>query len=211
VWGAAISAQALCSAVTFELPIPSSFPCQASCVDSKNSLVLAGQGVCCPLETFFFVILRFNCWWETFIPLQKNVEPWLPGRSWVMTDDVSFGWGHTSCNQLFSCRQFGDFFSRQMRDVCSSSLHKNPWQLSSTFEFYWLMTGHVLFGWAFSSYNQVFSCKQFGDFFLDRREVFVLHPSTKFPDSCQTLFNLLSDDWWCLIWMRSYKLQPVSQ
>ena len=70
------------------------------------------------------------------------------------------------------------------------------------------MTGHVLFGWAFSSYNQVFSCKQFGDFFLDRREVFVLHPSTKFPDSCQTLFNLLSDDWWCLIWMRPYKLQP---
>ncbi len=42
--------------------------------------------------------------------------------------------------------------------------------------------------------------KQFGDLFFDRREVFVLHPSTKFLDSCQALLYLLSDDWWCLIW-----------
>ena len=29
----------------FLLPIPSSFPCQASCVDSKTSLVFAGHAV----------------------------------------------------------------------------------------------------------------------------------------------------------------------
>jgi len=29
------------------------------------------------------------------------------------------------------------------------------------------MTDHVSFEWAFTSYNQVFSCKQFVDIFLD--------------------------------------------
>jgi len=88
-------------------------------------------------------------------------------------------------------------FSRQMRDVCSSSLNKKSRQLSSTFEFYWVMTDHVLFGWGYTSCSQVFSCKQFGDFFLDRWEMFVLHPSTKNPDSCQALLNFI--EWWLVM------------
>ncbi len=150
-----------------------------------------------------------------------------------------------------------------MRDVCSLSLNKKTWQLSSTFEFYWLMTDDVSFEWGYTSCSQVSSCKQFGDFFLDRWEMFVPHPLTKTPDSCQALLNfidwrlmmshlhevvqiaarflaasnsvtffstdercsflipwqklptavkhfwiLLSDNWWCLICMRLYKLQP---
>ncbi len=50
--------------------------------------------------------------------------------------------------------------SWQMRDVRSSSLHRKSRQLSSTFEFYWVMTDHVLLEWAFTGYDQVFSCKQ---------------------------------------------------
>ncbi len=62
---------------------------------------------------------------------------------------------------MFSCKQFGDFFSTDKR--CSFFIHQKSRQLSSTFEFYWLMTDHVSFEWAFTSYNRVFSCKQFGD------------------------------------------------
>ncbi len=71
------------------------------------------------------------------------------------------------------------------------------------------MTDHVSFEWAFTSYNQVFSCKQFVDIFLDGWEVlFVLQTSTKIPDSCQALLNFMVDDLWCLVWMKWYKLQP---
>ncbi len=213
---------------------------QAVLIPKPVLFLLATQcpGVCCPLETIFLVMLKFNCWWETFIPLPKTVEPWLPERSWVLTDDVSFGWDYTSCSQVFSCKQFGDFFldrwemfvlhpstknpdscqallnciewwlscfvwmrlhklqpglqlqairwlfSRQMRDVCSSILNKKSRQLSSTFEFYWVMTDDVSFEWGYTSCSQVFSCKQFGDFFLDRWEMFAPHPFTKNPDSC---------------------------
>jgi len=60
---------------------------------------------------------------------------------WVMTSHVWLGRGHASCRQGFSCKQFGDFFSRQMRGVRSSSLHKTLRQLLSTFEFidWWLV------------------------------------------------------------------------
>ena len=112
---------------------------------------------------------------------------------WVMTDDVSFGWASTSCSQVFSCKQFVDFVLDRWEMFVPHPLTKNPRQLSSTFEFYWVLTDHVSFGWGDTGCNQVFSCKQFGDFFLDRWEVFVLHPCTKTPDSCQALFEFY---WW---------------
>ena len=105
-------------------------------------MALQCPALCCPLETIFLVISKFECWWETFILLQKIVEPWIPERSWVLIDCVLFEWGDTS-------------------------------------------------------YNQVFSCKQFGDFFLDRWEMFVPHPLTKNPDSCQALLNFI--EWWLMM------------
>jgi len=175
-----------------------------------------------------------------------------------------------------------------MRGVHSSFLHKNPDSCQALFEFYCLMTDDILFEWGYTSYNQVISCKQFGDFFLDRWEVFILHSSTKTltavehflkkrkgkttpfgvnlmrsqvlyraaqvhflnfvdwwlimshlsellqvttrssavsnsvaffwtdercsffipPQKPWQLSNLSSADWWCLIWMRSYNVQP---
>ncbi len=87
---------------------------------------------------------------------------------WVMTDHVSFEWGYTSCSQVFSCKQFGDFSLDRWEMFVpnkgsSSSLNKKSQQLSSTFWIYWVMTDHVLLEWAFTGYDQVFSCKQFVD------------------------------------------------
>ena len=143
----------------FLLPIPSSFPCQASCVDSKTGLVLAGHAM--PRSVLsswnnFFGDFKIQLLMRDIHPSTKNVEPWLPERSWVMTDDVSFGWGYTSC-------------------------------------------------------SQVLSCKQFGDFFLDRWEMFVLHPSTKTPTAVKHFWILLIDDWSCFVWMSFFKLQPGLQ
>ena len=83
---------------------------------------------------------------------------------WVMTDDVSFGWASTSCSQVFSCKQFVDFVLDRWEMFVPHPLTKNPRQLSSTFEFYWVLTDHVSFGWGDTGCNQVFSCKQFVDF-----------------------------------------------
>ena len=82
-----------------------------------------------------------------------------------------------------------------MRGVRSSSFHKKSRQLSSTF---WtlLTADHVLTECGHTTCNQVFSCKHFGDFVPNRREVFILHPSIKNPDSCQALAEsswLISD------------------
>jgi len=65
------------------------------------------------------------------------------------------------------------------------------------FWIFWLMTSHVLLEWAFTFYDQVLSCKHFGDFFLDKWEVFVLYPLTKNPDSCQALLNFI--EWWLMM------------
>ncbi len=76
-------------------------------------------------------------------------------------------------------------------------------------ERFWVLIDHVLVEWAFTSYDQlVLSCKQFGDFFLDRWEVFVLHASTKNPTAVEHFWILLSADWSCLIWMRWCRLEP---
>ena len=82
-----------------------------------------------------------------------------------------------------------------MRGVRSSSFHKKSRQLSSTF---WtlLTADHVLTECGHTTCNQVFSCKHFGDFVPNRREVFILHPSIKNPGSCQALAEsswLISD------------------
>ncbi len=112
-----------------------------------------------------------------------------------MTVDVSLEWGHTGCNQIISCKQFGDFFSSGER--CSFFIL--PQKLPTVVKHFWffiLMTDHVSFEWAFTSYKQVFSCKQFGDFFLDRWEIFVLHPSKK-PRQLSSTFTFI--DWWLLM------------
>ena len=104
---------------------------------------------------------------------------------WAMTDDVSFEWAFSNYNQMFSCKQLCVFFLTDDRsspkksfDSCQArqrfldsyrDLHKTKfWQLSSRFECYWMMIDHVLVEWAFTSYNQVFSCKQFRNIFFDR-------------------------------------------
>ncbi len=128
------------------LPISSSLPCQASCVNSKPTVVHAAHAVPVTLLEswdFFLVISKFNCWWGMFILLRKFAEPWILERSWVMTDHISFEWAFTSYKQVFSCKQFSEFFSRQLRDVRSSSLHttavKHFWiyLLMTDFDFYW--------------------------------------------------------------------------
>ncbi len=84
--------------------------------------------------------LHFIDWWLIMICLNSLLQ--VTTRSSAASNSLTFSW--------------------QMRGAHSSST-KKPRQLSSTFEFYWLMTDHVSFEWAFTSYNQVFSCKQFGD------------------------------------------------
>ncbi len=81
-----------------------------------------------------------------------------------------------SCRALFEEKKRKDYTFRRQFNEKPSIIPGCPGAL---FEFCWLMTDHVSFEWALTSYNQVISCKQFGGFFLDRWEVFVLHSSTK--------------------------------
>ncbi len=133
-----------------------------------------------------------------FMPPQKTQQLSSTFESyWVLTDHVSFGWGDAGWNQVICCKQFGDFFLDRWEVFVLHPSTKNPDSCQALFEFYCLMTDDILFEWGYTSYNQVISCKQFGDFFLDRWEVFVLHPSTKNPDSCQALsefYCLMTDD-----------------
>ena len=131
---------------------------QAVLIPKPVLFLLATQcpGVCCPLETIFLVILKFNCWWETFIPLQKMLSlDFLKGLEW------------------------------------------------------WLMMSHL------DEVIQVAtSSSAVGKlviFFLDRWEMFVLHPSTKTPTAVKHFWILLIDDWSCFVWMSFFKLQPGLQ
>lgn len=65
----------------------------------------------------------------------------------------------------------------------SPVLEKQPAAVKSWCYFFWLITDHVSFEWAFTSCNKVFSCKQLVDV-IWADEVFHPHPSTKCPDSC---------------------------
>ncbi len=224
------------------LPISSSFPCQASCIDSKiihqvYSLVLfmlATQcpALCCPLETFFWwfqnstvderclslhkprqVSCTFTVTECSLIMSHLNKVIQVAAKSLAASSSLTFSRqmrgvrssslhkNPDSCQALlhllsvdWSCSVWMRWyklppglqlqairwlFSRQMTDVCSSYLNKKSRQLSSTFEFHWVLIDDVSFEWGYTSCSQVFSCKQFGDFFLDRWEVFDLHPLTK--------------------------------
>ncbi len=57
--------------------------------------------------------------------------------------------------------------------------------------------------------QQVLSCKQFVDFFLDRWEVFVLHPSQKKHDSCQALLNFI--ECWLIIFCLNEVIQAATR
>ena len=102
-------------------------------------------------------------------------------------------------------------FSRQMRGLGSSSFHKKSRQLSSTFELCWVMPDPVSFEWGDTSCSPVFRCEQFDDFFsADERSWFFILPQ-KILTVVKHFCFLLSDDWWCFVWMRLYKLQPGLQ
>ncbi len=78
---------------------------------------------------------------------------------------------------------------------CSFFIHKMSWQLSSSFEFYLLMTEHVSFEWDFTNYTQVFSCKQFGEFLsTDKCLFFIPH---KISRQLSSTFECV--DWWLLM------------
>ena len=136
-------------------------------------------------------------------------------------------WPRSAQDFAVLLRLFFWWFQNSTVDEGCSSFYKRMLSLEFPKGLEWWLI-MFFFEWAFTSYNQVISCKQFIDFFLDRWEMFVLHPSTINSDSCLALFEfiewwlimfclneviqitprLLSDDWWCLIWMRLYKLQP---
>jgi len=106
--------------------------------------------------------------WGMFVLHPFTIKSWQLSSTfefyWLMTEHVLFERAFTSYNQVFSCKQFDDLFSTDER--CLFFIHQKPDSCQArTFEFCWLMTGHVSFGWGDTSYNQVFSCKQFGDFF----------------------------------------------
>ncbi len=195
------------------LPISSSFPCQASCIDSKiihqvYSLVLfmlATQcpALCCPLETFFW-------WFQNSTVDERCLSLHKPRQ-------VSCTFTVTECSLIMShlnkviqvaakslAASSSLTFSRQMRGVRSSSLHKSPDSCQALL--------HLLsVDWSCSvwmrwyKYHQVFSCKQFGDFFLDRWQMFVPHTLTKNPDSCQALLNFIE------CWLMMSHLNEVIQ
>lgn len=94
-----------------------------------------------------------------------------------------------------------------MRHVRSSSLNTHLPQLSSIFEsvYWWLLVFCLNEVVQLTTMSlAVVSCN---DCFLGRWEVF-FRPAK----SCRALFlYFLSDDWWCLIWMSFFKLQPDIQ
>ena len=102
-------------------------------------------------------------------------------------------------------------FSRQIR-VCSFFFPPQTGPDSCRALFECVMTDDVSFEWGYASYSQVFSCKQFGDFFLDRWKVclFFILPQ-KVPTAVKHILFYFIDDCWCLIWMSFYKWQPGLQ
>ncbi len=167
--------------------------------------------LCCPLETIFLVISKFECWWETFMLLQKTVEPWIPERSWVLIDRVLFEWGYTSCSQVFSCKQFGDFFLDRWKMFVPHPLTKSPDSCQALLNFieWWLMMSHLneviqvaARSLAASTSVTFISTDERCSFFI---------PWEKIPTAVKHFWISLSDDWSCFVWMRLYKLQSGLQ
>ncbi len=97
---------------------------------------------------------------------------------------------------------FGDVFSTDER---SSSLNT---KIPTAVKHFWILltADHVVTECDYTSCSQVFSCKQFDDFFLNRWEVcssFIL--PQKVPTAVKHILFYFIDDCWCLIWMSFYK------
>ncbi len=118
--------------------------------------------------------LKFIEWW--LIMFQLNVIVWVAARS-------------------FSCQQLGDFFSTDERCLFFHLSTKSlSWQLSSSFEFYWLMTERVSFEWDFTFRSSVVSssvnfCRQ-----IEVCLFFILHIT-----SWQLASTSEGIDWWLMI------------
>ena len=196
---------------------------QAVLIPKPVLFMLATQcpGLCCPLETNFwwfqnstvderhsstqnllsldFLKGFFLDRWEVFVLHPSTKIQQLSSTFqvyWVLTDHVSFGWGDAGWNQVFSCNQFGDFFLDRWEVFILHPSTKSPDSCQALFEFYWWMTDDVSFEWAFTSYNQVLSCKQFGDFSLNRWEMFV--PNKGSSSSLNKNSQQLSSTFWII-------------
>ncbi len=116
----------------------------------------------------------------------------------VLIDHVSFGWGDTSNTRSLAASQFGDFFLDRWEVFILHPSTKNPGSCLAVFAFYRLMTDHVLFERAFTGYNQVFSCKQFGDFFSTDERCSFFIPPQKIPTAVKH-FWINFVDWWLIM------------
>ncbi len=202
------------------LPISSSFPCQASCVDSKTihavyNLVLFMLGtvwpaLCCPLKTFFSLFQNSTVD-ERHLAFHKQMLSleFLKGLR-VLIDHVSFGWGDTSNTRSLAASQFCDFFLDRWEVFILHPSTKNPDSCLALFAFYRLMTDHVLFERAFTGYNQVFSCKQFGDFFSTDERCSFFIPPQKIPTAVKH-FWIDFVDWWLIMSHLNELLQVATE
>ncbi len=106
-------------------------------------------------------LLNFIDWWLVMFCLDELFQ--VTTRSSAVSNSVTFSLTEERCSFFIPPQNFPTAVKH--------------------FSIYWVMTDDVSFEWGHTSCNQ-------------------------FPNSCQALLHLLSDDWWCLIWMRLYKLQP---
>ena len=151
--------------------------------------------------------------WGMFVLHPFTIKSWQLSSTfefyWLMTEHVLFERAFTSYNQVFSCKQFDDLFSTDER--CLFFIHQKPDSCQArTFEFCWLMTGHVSFGWGDTSYNQVFSCKQFGDFFSTDERCSFFIPPQKIPTAVKH-FWIDFVDWWLIMSHLNELLQVATE
>ncbi len=107
-------------------------------------------------------------------------------------------------NQVFSCKQFGDFFLDRWETLIPLTRHPDSCQ--AFFVFYWLIMACL------NKVVQVaarsFSCEQLGDSFLDRWEMLCIPSFKKVLTVVKLIWSSLSDDWSCFSWIWLYELQP---
>jgi len=125
---------------------------------------------------------------------------------------VSFGWTFFQVTIRCSAVSNSVTFSRQMRDVSSSSLHKKSRQLSSTFCIllidWWLIMFYLNEPLQFTTRSSAAS----NSVTFSRQMRGACSSSIKKPPTAvKHIWISLADDWACLIWMSFYKLQPGLQ